>query len=137
MIVLLLDDFLLKYLRYSSFHIVEDSGIVSLAESVSELKVLNIFKVEKILFRFNSFGFFSILSMTGIFFFLKNNKIKIILFLPFFVFLYGTFTNGIRYLISSSPFICFGFFIYEILLQLLIKRTIFIICMLNLFLKYC
>ena len=123
---LLLDDFLLKYLRYSSFHIVEDSGIVSLAESVSELKVLNIFEVEKILFRFNSFGFFSILSMTGIFFFLKNNKIKIILFLPFFVFLYGTFTNGIRYLIYCAPFIYFGFFyLLKYFFNYLIKRTIF------------
>ena len=108
--IFLIDEFLRKNEVYSSIRSNDQFNLITQAESVSELKILNLFELEKVLFRFNSYGLLSILSFIGIKIYIKNNLSKIILFFPFLVFLYGTLTSGIRFLIYVAPFIYFGLF---------------------------
>ena len=108
--VFLIDEFLRKNEVYSSIRSNDQANLITQAESVSELQILNLFELEKVLFRFNSYGLLSILSFIGINIYIKNNLSKIILFFPFLVFLYGTLTSGIRFLIYVAPFIYFGLF---------------------------
>ena len=64
--IFLIDEFLRKNEVYSSIRSNDQFNLITQAESVSELKILNLFELEKVLFRFNSYGLLSILSFIGI-----------------------------------------------------------------------
>ena len=124
--IFLVDDFLSKNETYSSIKLNDNSSLISQAESVSELKILNLFQLENVLFTINTYGLLSLLSFIGIIIYIKNNLLKIILFFPFLVFFYGTLTSGVRFLIYVAPFIYFGLFylIHYVLKKLLAKYQI-------------
>ena len=97
---------------YSDAEYIDEKSLLSVVSTVIELKVYSFFEIEEMLFYFNFYGFAFLLSFLGIFLFLKENVLKIFLFLPFFIFLYLTFTKGIRFTIFVAPFTYFGFFYF-------------------------
>ena len=111
-----------KHEIYSTGKIINDESIINVSSSVSELKILNLFEIEKLLFGYNFFYLNILISIFGLFLYFKKNISKIILFFPFFIFSYLTFTQGIRFLIYSAPFIYFGFFYFFYFLNNILKN---------------
>ena len=111
-----------KYEIYSSGQIINAESIINTSSSVSELKILNLFEIEKLLFGYNFFYLNILISIFGLFLYLKKNISKIILFFPFFIFSYLTFTQGIRFIIYPAPFIYFGFFYFFFFLNNILKN---------------
>ena len=111
-----------KYEIYSSGQIINAESIINTSSSVSELKILNLFEIEKLLFGYNFFYLNILISIFGLFLYLKKNISKIILFFPFFIFSYLTFIQGIRFIIYSAPFIYFGFFYFFFFLNNILKN---------------
>ena len=111
---------------YSSAQKIEKNNLIDIASTVLELKKYSLFEVEKYLFYFDFKGCALLLSLFGLYFFLKNNLIKIIFFIPLVIFSYLTFTKGIRFLIYTIPYIYFGFIylFYFLYKKLLNKRKI-------------
>ena len=107
---------------YSAGQITNNESIINVSSSISELKILNLSQIEKKLFGYNFFYLNILISIFGLFLYFKKNISKIILFFPFFIFSYLTFTQGIRFLIYSAPFIYFGFFYFFYFLYNILKN---------------
>ena len=83
---------------YSSGQVIEDNRLVSVSsETVSELKLLSILEIEKLLFYKSFSGLLLFLSVSGIVLFIKNNLKKFIFLIPFFIFGYLSLTKGMRF----------------------------------------
>ena len=95
---------------YSSGQVIDSNKSISISSSVSELKLLSILEIEKLLFYKSFSGLFLLLSLGGIVLYFKNNLKKFIFFIPFFLFSYLSLTKGMRFLIYTSPYIYFGVF---------------------------
>ena len=95
---------------YSSGQVIEDNRLVSVSSTVSELKLLSMLEIEKLLFYKSFNGLLLFLSVSGIVLFIKNNFKKSILLIPFFIFGYLSLTKGMRFLIYTAPYIYFGVF---------------------------
>ena len=95
---------------YSSGQAIEDNKLVSISSTVSELKLLSVLEIEKLLFYKSFNGLFLFLSVGGIVLFIKNNLKKFIFLIPFFIFGYLSLTKGMRFLIYTAPYIYFGIF---------------------------
>lgn len=107
-----------KYNTYSTSQIVDLDSLISVSDTVMELKTYSITDIEKFLFLKEFNGLLILISLIGILVYLYFNKKKIILFLPFIFFSYLTITSGIRFLLFAAPFLYFGlifffFFIFE------------------------
>ena len=95
---------------YSSGQVIYDNRLVSVSSTVSELKLLSMLEIEKLLFYKGFSGLFLFLSVGGIFLFIKNNLKKFIFLVPFFIFGYLSLTKGMKFLIYTAPYIYFGLF---------------------------
>ena len=109
---------------YNLAQIVQEESIISVSSSISELKKLSFFEIEKILFQYNFFYIFLVLSLIGLLFFLKKNIFNFIFLLPFFVFGYLTITHGFRFLMYFAPLIYFGFFYFFYFIFNIYKKKI-------------
>ena len=95
---------------YSSGQVIHDNRLASVSSAVSELKLLSVLEIEKLLFYKSFSGLFLFLSVGGIILFIKNNLKKFIFLIPFFIFSYLSLTKGMRFLIYTAPYIYFGIF---------------------------
>ena len=69
---------------YSSGQVIDSNKSISISSSVSELKLLSILEIEKLLFYKSFSGLFLLLSLGGIVLYFKNNLKKFIFLFPFF-----------------------------------------------------
>ena len=105
--VIIISSSLSKYNTYSTSQIVDLDSLISVSDTVMELKTYSITDIEKFLFLKEFNGLLILISLIGILVYLYFNKKKIILFLPFIFFSYLTITSGIRFLLFAAPFLYF------------------------------